>query len=331
MSDSDTGEMASAKPASVGQRLRAAREAAGLSLPEVAVRTRVTQRFLEAIETGRLEELPSSTYAVGFAKAYARAVGLDQVAIGRDIREEMNAPGAVQRPQHHVQEIADPARGPSRGLVIVALGLALAVLILALLWFSTDVFRSTGAPANDVVSEAQVSTAVPAPTAAPTPPAASGPVVLTATDEVWLRVYDAANNTLYLGTMKPGERFEVPANASDPMINVGRPDKLRITVGARAVPPLGDGSRPLKDVRISAAALSGSATSAAPAPTPTPTTTPSVAPAPTVRASSGTRRTALPPAFASPSVNDDAARANRAAAADASGGTPAVASTPAAQ
>ena len=327
MSDSDTGEMASAKPASVGQRLRAAREAGGLSLPEVAVRTRVTQRFLEAIETGRLQELPSSTYAVGFAKAYARAVGLDQVAIGRDIREEMNAPGAVQRPQHHVQEIADPARGPSRGLVIVALGLALAVLILALLWFSTDVFRSTGAPANDAVSEAQVSTAVPAPTAAPTSPAASGPVVLTATDEVWLRVYDAANNTLYLGTMKPGERFEVPANANDPMINVGRPDKLRITVGARAVPPLGDGSRPLKDVRISAAALSGSATSAAPAPTPAT----SVAPAPAVRASSGTRRSALPPAFASPSVNDDAARANRAAAADTSDGTPAAASTPAAQ
>ena len=157
MSDGDLGEKASAKPASVGQRLLAAREAQGLSLPEVAVRTRVTQRFLEAIETGRLEELPSSTYAVGFAKAYARAVGLDQVAIGRDIREEMNAPGAVQRPQHHVQEIADPSRGPTRGLVIVALGLALAVLILALLWFTTDVFRGGSEQSSATASDAQVS------------------------------------------------------------------------------------------------------------------------------------------------------------------------------
>ena len=37
--------------------------------------------------------------------------------------------------------------------------------------------------------------------------------MLTATDEVWLRVYDADNKTLYLGTMKPGERFDVPAGA----------------------------------------------------------------------------------------------------------------------
>ena len=320
MSDSDTGEMASAKPASVGQRLRAAREAGGLSLPEVAVRTRVTQRFLEAIETGRLEELPSSTYAVGFAKAYARAVGLDQVAIGRDIREEMNAPGAAQRPQHHVQEIADPARGPSRGLVIVALGLALAVLILALLWFTTDVFRTTGGEASAPAGATQVSTAVPAPTAAPTPAAASGPVVLTAADEVWLRVYDAANTTLYLGTMKPGERFEVPANANEPMINVGRPDKLRITVGGRAVPPLGDGSRPLKDIRISAGALSGGASATAPVPAPSS----SVSAAVSSRSTATTRRSTLPPAFASPD-NDDAARANRAAA------EPAPAATPAAQ
>ena len=327
MSDGDLGEKASAKPASVGQRLLAAREAQGLSLPEVAVRTRVTQRFLEAIETGRLEELPSSTYAVGFAKAYARAVGLDQVAIGRDIREEMNAPVAVQRPQHHVQEIADPSRGPTRGLVIVALGLALAVLILALLWFTTDVFRGGSEQSSATAGDAQVSTAVPAPTSAPTLAAASGPVVLTAADEVWLRVYDAANATLFLGTMKPGQRFEVPANANEPMINVGRPDKLQITVGGRAVPPLGDGSRPLKDIRISAAALAGRATGAAPLATPTDAVS---VPRTQARSTASTRGGALPPAFASPAGGDDeAARANRAAAGDAS--SPGATGTPSAQ
>ncbi|WP_019517784.1 helix-turn-helix domain-containing protein [Sphingomonas sp. Mn802worker] len=322
MSDGDLGEMAGAKPATVGQRLRAAREAQGLSLPDVATRTRVTQRFLEAIENGRLEDLPSSTYAVGFAKAYARAVGLDQVVIGRDIREEMNAPGAVQRPQHHVQEIADPARGPSRTVVIVALGLALAVLILALLWFATGVFRGGGDSGAEPVGNAQVSAAVPAATVAPTP-TANGPVVLTAAADVWLRVYDAADKTLYLGTMKPGERFEVPAGANDPKINVGRPDKLRITVGNRAVPPLGDGSRPLKDIRIGADALAGRATGEAPAPQPSASasarTTRSSAP----RASE--RRSALPSAFASP-TGDEAARANRAAAE-----APAPATTPNAQ
>lgn len=326
MSDGDLGEMANAKPATVGQRLRAEREAQGLSLPEVATRTRVTQRFLEAIENGRLEDLPSSTYAVGFAKAYARAVGMDQVVIGREIREEMNAPGAVQRQHHHVQEIADPARGPSRGVVIVALGLALAVLILALLWFATNTFRGGQAP--EEIGNAQVTAAVPAPTVVPTA-APNGPVVLTAADEVWLRVYDAADQTLYLGTMKPGERFEVPANANDPKINVGRPDKLRITVGNRVIAPLGDGSRPLKDIRISADALAGRAT-ATPAPAASAGTSASTATAPRAaapRPAVRSRGTALPPAFASPAA-DDAARANRAAA---QGNAPAAAGTPAAQ
>lgn len=56
-------------PQTVGQRLRAAREAQGLSMADLAQRTRVTQRFLEAIENDRLDLLPSSTYASGFARA----------------------------------------------------------------------------------------------------------------------------------------------------------------------------------------------------------------------------------------------------------------------
>ena len=46
----------------------------------MAARTRVPLRHLEAIEQGAYEALPSQTYAVGFARAYARAVGLDEVA-----------------------------------------------------------------------------------------------------------------------------------------------------------------------------------------------------------------------------------------------------------
>ena len=92
-------------------------------------------------------------------------------------------------------------------------------------------------------------------------------MTLAATDEVWMRVYDADNKTLYLGTMKPGDRFDVPRDAKDPMINVGRPDKLTVTLNGANVPPLGTGERAIKDVRVGAVAiaarLSGAATGAA--------------------------------------------------------------------
>lgn len=264
MDEAQYDAASAAAPGNVWARLKAAREAHGLSLPELANRTRVTQRFLEALEEGRPNDLPSPTYASGFSKAYARAVGLDEVAIGRDVRQEIARIGAPVR-HYSVQEIADPARGPSRMVVIVTAGLALAVLVLAILWFAGGFLRGTGG---------EVATSAPTVAAAPTAttPAAAqaipadAPVVLAARDEVWMRVYDADGNRLFLGTMKPGERFQVPATAKDPMINIGRPDKLDVTVGGRAVAPLGDGKRALKDVKISAPALLARNL---PAPTPT--------------------------------------------------------------
>ena len=88
----------------------------------------------------------------------------------------------------------------------------------------------------------------------------SAQVVLTATDDVWLRVYDAAGKTLFEKTLKPGDRYVVPGDANGPMINVGRPDKLQVTVNGSAVPPLGSGKVAIKDVGISAAALAARAT-----------------------------------------------------------------------
>jgi hypothetical protein len=139
--------------------------------------------------------------------------------------------------------------------------------------FRTNLFQQHGTtpPAAQDAVVAQAVT--PRPTAAATPAAPTGgQVVLTAKDEVWLRVYDADNKTLYLGTMKPGETFAVPATANDPKINVGRPDKLDVTLNGTAIPPLGDGSRAIKDVRVSGAAIAARL-SGAPAPTATPSAT----------------------------------------------------------
>ena len=43
-------------------------------------------RHLTAIEGGEYGGLPSQTYATGFARAYARAIGADEVAITRQLR-----------------------------------------------------------------------------------------------------------------------------------------------------------------------------------------------------------------------------------------------------
>lgn len=262
-------------PKEPGERLREAREAQGLTLAEIAARTRVPVRHLEAIERSDFGALPSPTYAMGFAKAYARAVGVDEIAIGREIRQsrEVVRPAAAQyQPYDTVDAVRTPPRGLALGLGLVAV----ALLVVVVLFYSTDLFF--GAP-GQILSEPPA--AAPAPTAAPLPPPTaaptlSGPVVLTATDTVWLRVYEG-DKRLYEAEMAPGDHYQLPDDAVHPMINIGRPDKLTITVGGRVVPPLGTGDHAIKDVEISAAALNARAQAPAPGATPSPTPTASPA------------------------------------------------------
>lgn len=274
LTEADHGEEATLFPKTAGERLREMRESQGLALAEIAARTRVPIRHLEAIEKSDFSALPSPTYAVGFAKAYARAVGLDEALIGREIRATRDV-SRPDRPSYQPYEASDPARVPPRGLAMVTAMIALVALVGFALWYgSAWLGEGSGAPVaatQDVPPAAPVGAPPPAPAAAA--PVAGGPVVLTASDVVWLRIYDG-DKRLYEAEMKPGDRYEVPGDAAHPMINVGRPDKLAVTVGGRAVPPLGTGERAIKDVEISAAALLARA-SGGPAPAPSPSTTPS--------------------------------------------------------
>uniref|UniRef100_UPI0035C9FD32 helix-turn-helix domain-containing protein n=1 Tax=uncultured Sphingomonas sp. TaxID=158754 RepID=UPI0035C9FD32 len=251
MTEPIPAEEATLFPKTAGEKLREAREGQGLSLAEVAARTRVPVRQLEAIEKGDYAALPSITYSVGFAKAYARAVGLDEVAIAREVRGASDQP-STRRTDYEVYEIDEPSRVPPRGVAIGALIVALLLLLGAGLFFGTSLFRGESEPAAPVAAESSVPEA---PAAAPTAAAPSGAVVLTATDEVWLKVYDKAGKTLHIGTLKPGETYAVPADADGPLINVGRPDKLQVSVGGTAVAPLGSGRVAIKDVPIDAASL----------------------------------------------------------------------------
>lgn len=270
----DASEGAGMFPKSVGERLAEARKKAKIDLADVSSRTRIPLRHLEAIETGRYADLPSATYATGFTKAYARTLGMDEVEIGRDVRAELQAIGASYN-QPDYFEPADPARVPPRALAWTAAIVALLVIGGFVIWRSgmvdglggrnpaaiaagTDVTEE-GAPA----SEATINLAAPATMSGPP----NDQVVLTANAEVWVRIYDATNQRLFESTMKPGDRFEIPSDANNPQINIGRPEALTVTVGGKPVPSLGVAGRPIHDVGVSAAALTARA-----APTPDPAT-----------------------------------------------------------
>ncbi|HEV2748234.1 MAG TPA: helix-turn-helix domain-containing protein [Allosphingosinicella sp.] len=238
-------------PAPIGERLRIAREARGMTLDEIASRTRIPTRHLQHIEKGEWDALPAATYSVGFARAYANAIGLNGTEIGAELREQLvgaprNKPAAAA-----YYEPADPARVPPRSLAIVAGLIALLLILGYALWRSGAVDDSDVEPAE----AAGVETILPEPE--PVRPAAApqagpaGPVVITATQEVWFRVYEGNGGPrIAERTLRAGERYEVPATAKAPQLLTGRPDAIRVTVGTTEIPPLGEPERTISDVSL---------------------------------------------------------------------------------
>ena len=72
----------------VGERLRAARERAGLSLREISARTKIRAPLLDAIERADFGQIPQGLLARGFLRAYAREVGLDPESVVRQFQDE---------------------------------------------------------------------------------------------------------------------------------------------------------------------------------------------------------------------------------------------------
>jgi len=110
--------------ARVGAELRAARERLGWDLPHLAASLRIRQSYLEAIEDGRIADLPGTTYALGFLRSYASALGLQPEEVARRFR-------AAAQEVNRKTELSFPAPVPQRGVpagALVLLGVVLAAV-----------------------------------------------------------------------------------------------------------------------------------------------------------------------------------------------------------
>ena len=118
-------------PRSIGERLRAGRERAGLSIAAAAEKLHLDTKVIESLEADRFAELGASVYVRGHLRRYADFVGepgaeLVSSYTSRDARPV--PPDLTQVP--HPDRRADPRR-----LVTPLVGLAcVAVLLLAIWW-----------------------------------------------------------------------------------------------------------------------------------------------------------------------------------------------------
>src|SRR5271157_2179089 len=63
-----------------GKELRSERESRGIKLEAISDSTKISSRYLTALEQDRFEQLPGGVFNKGIVRSYARIVGLDEEA-----------------------------------------------------------------------------------------------------------------------------------------------------------------------------------------------------------------------------------------------------------
>ncbi|RAI59155.1 DUF4115 domain-containing protein [Roseicella frigidaeris] len=275
---------AAPEPTRLGAELRDARLALGLSIEDLARSLRIRRGYLEALEAGRLAELPAPAYATGFVRAYARALGLEEAEIVRRFRAA-SGPQAARR-----TDLVFPEPVPDRGAPAGATILLGAVLVIGAYmgWYA---WSGTGERLVDAVppppaigqghgqgQDGAPGEAAPPPNpaganAAPVPPAlappagappvaaAAGPapspappgegrILLRARVEVWIQVRERQGGPVLVNRLlHPGEGWQVPAK-DGLLLTTGNAGGLEVLVDGQPVAGLGPGQTVRRDLLL---------------------------------------------------------------------------------
>ncbi|MCA3413990.1 MAG: helix-turn-helix domain-containing protein [Roseomonas sp.] len=288
--------------ARVGEELREARNALGVSLEDAATQLRINKRYLQALEEGRVKDLPGAAYAVGFVRSYATALGLDPDEAVRRFRDVSGT--AVTKSGELVFPEPVPRRGIPTG-VLAALGLALAMggyiawyqwsgrgerVVDAVPPLPPRLERAAEAPtARETPAAPVAEPPVPAPapvTAPPPPPPRIDPdkprVVIRAKGESWVQVRDnPGNRVLADRVLRAGDSIEIP-NRPGIVLTTGKAENLDILLDGQDVDPFG-GPGVRRNIALEPERLRtppAAAANPAPAPRPPATPTPPAPPRP---------------------------------------------------
>ena len=89
--------------ADIGDKLRSAREAKGLSIEDIEKATKIQGRYLTAIEKNDFDKLPGDFYVRAFIRQYAQIVGLD----GKKLLSEYHEDIPKAEPDEFVEDSID--------------------------------------------------------------------------------------------------------------------------------------------------------------------------------------------------------------------------------
>jgi cytoskeleton protein RodZ len=275
---------AQAQSSSPGARLAAAREHAGMTLPQVAERLRLDIATLQALEAGRFQTLGAAVFVRGHLRHYAELVGLPV----EEIEAAYAASSARLAPLPDLRRTTTlPGTSASRGVALPPRAALIGAIVLVLagwIWWAMRVpSGQRHAAANPPASSALPSPALPAaPQAAdavdagpqPAAEAAAAPKIAAGASketaaaskdqapaakaasvrvrlaikfiqDSWIEIYDAHGATLYHDFGGAGSERRI-SGAAPLRVLLGNPDGVTLELDGHpvALRPAAESGRP---------------------------------------------------------------------------------------
>jgi cytoskeleton protein RodZ len=266
--------------ASFGEELRREREIRGISLKEIADATKISKRFLEAIERNDHKTLPAPVFTRGFVREYARYLGLNAEemvnrynfgAVGDERIEQSSHLDRLTTPQtaplpgkkQPLKGIPPPYARVDRNVYILLLVI---VALSGVSYWALKYRRESRAGEERLAVETKVAPApAPAPPVTPpqtasvgTQPEANGPAKLVLSIEITRRSYvilDADGQNLINDELPRGYHRTVEAKDGFRFRTIGNAGGISLTLNDLPVPALGRDRQVLHDVVLDRAWL----------------------------------------------------------------------------
>jgi cytoskeleton protein RodZ len=233
--------------ASFGENLRRERELRGVSLREIADATKISVRFLKALEEDRVDLLPGGLFPKAFVRQYARHLGLDAE---RYVAEFLYVAG--DRPPAPMPALLPEQRPLPRGLIFFGVVVAAGVVLSLKLGGGADRPSSRTTPAAESGAPAPEPTEPAEGLSAPLATAVSTPdglvLTLKAQQDCWVEAR-ADGQTVLNRVLTGGETATLEAHGQI-VLSVGNAGGLAFRVNDRPGVPLGKSGEVKRNIVI---------------------------------------------------------------------------------
>ena len=257
--------------ATFGDELRKEREIRGISLKEIADATKISKRFLEAIERNDHKTLPAPVFTRGFVREYARYLGLNAEEIVNRYNYAAAGDDRIEKPLQHpvpppLMELPKKPRAKKgippafaridNGLIFM---IVIAVALGAVAWWAVQSKQYRRFDSEPVATETATPIVTPKPAATATE---AQPVrddstlrlVMEVIDDSWVTL-EADGKTVLNAEMARGDRRTFEAKNEFKFRTIGNAAGLNLTINETKVPPLGETGRVRRDYILDREAL----------------------------------------------------------------------------